>query len=58
MTNDEIVAFSAVMMRENMREADLQFFNDDHLESAGIKNKFTRIKMLCAIKDHFSSQER
>ena len=58
MSNEEILAFSTVMMRENIKVADLEFFTDDHLKSAGIENPFTRAKMLSDIKAHFSSQER
>ena len=57
MLDDEATAFSQAMRAQNVQEADLEYFEKDALEEAGVATAISRAKVLRVIKEHFKSKE-
>jgi hypothetical protein len=53
MQEDEIAILKDAMQRRRFNERDLQHFNQEALQEAGVESAITRAKMLTRIRDHF-----
>jgi hypothetical protein len=53
MQEDEIAILKDAMQRRRFNERDLQHFNQEAFQEAGVESAITRAKMLTRIRDHF-----